>query len=345
MQRRVIAYVLADILRAVDDKIGFMRLQVLTGRGHPSHATTQGEIFEGFRSGVHNLLICTKQAEELDLSPATLVIRFDLFESYISYAHCRARGRGRESHLVHMAERGSDVHLRVLSQFAGVDGEMEAWMQKVAKSPTSAIPPFPLNDTIDPYRSDSDDEREEQFIRDPTTSGKIYVRDAVTALYRFLSSIKRPGSSTLESDDPLFEYEELQGTGSAKPTYICTVLLPRGAPISRVSGAPSNSFAEARRLACFQACSQLFQRGLLDYRLFPRPSLPNSRSQRSTYISAHLFEDLSDGGEDDDFMPEKMKQGQARAAGMRCYSRKKPDFWRIHCQSCEAAYTQPLLRL
>lgn len=317
------------MLRAVDDKIGFLRLQVLTGHGPSSQVPVQGEIIEGFRSGVHNLIICTKQTEELDLSPATLVVRFDLFESYVSYAHCRARGRGRESHLVHMAERGSDVHLRILSELAGVNAEMEAWMQKIAKSPTSAVPPLPLNDTIDPYRSDSDDEREDtsQFIRDPTTSGKIYVRDAVTALYRFLSLMERPRFRTQESDEPLFEYEELQGAGSTKPTYICTVLLPRGAPIIRVSGAPSNSCAEARRLACFQTCSQLFQRGLLDYRLFPRPPLPNSRSQRAMYISAHLIDDQSDGGDDEDFMPEKMKQGQARAAGMRCYSRKKSDFW------------------
>ena len=229
-----------------------------------------------------------------------------------------------------MAERGSDVHRRLLSQISEMEPEMERWVQSVARR-TSAIPPRPLKETVDPYRSDSEDEDDDptKFMKDPTTSGRIYLQDATTVVYRFASQIQKKHSDNLELKrkmEPLFEYETFND-GSLTATYICTVLLPRGSPLERISGPPCNSIAQARRTACHQTCIELFQRGMLDYRLFPRPSLFTERPQRVTYISSMMEEELSDREEDEASLPVKAKQGNSKAGGTRNYPRKKPDFW------------------
>ncbi|EJD00954.1 ribonuclease III [Fomitiporia mediterranea MF3/22] len=323
VQKRSIAYVLADLLRTLDDQIGFIRPQALVGH------VLQSDVLDAFRTGVYNLLIATKFAEDLEICSATIVIRFDLFESQVSYAHCRARARGQQCHLIHMAERGSDVHRRILADVARIDRRMERWVQRVTTSVGSAIPPVPLRETVDPYRSDSDDEDNddpESFVQDPTTSGRIFVQDAMTVVYRFASQLPAAGDVERRLNKPLFEYEELQDGPSSKTMYICTVLLPPGAPLRRVSGSPSPSRSQARRMACYQTCYELYSLGALDYRLFPRPPLPATRPQRTTYISAQMIEEMSDREEEEALLPSRLQE-QNRAMGTRLYPRKRPDFW------------------
>ncbi|KAL5527188.1 hypothetical protein ACEPAG_5979 [Sanghuangporus baumii] len=329
VQKRSIALVLTDLLRTLDDQVGFIRPQTLVGHGLAAGASVQADILEAFRTGVCNLVVATKYAEDLEICPVTIVIRFDLFESQVSYAHCRARARGQQCHLVHMAERGSDVHRRILAQVARIDPRMERWVQRVSTSAGSSIPPLPLRETIDPYRSDSDDEDDDpgSFVQDPTTSGRIYVQDAVTAVYRFTSQLPAAGDAEERLNRPLFEYEELQDGPSSKTMYICTVLLPPGSPLRRVSGSPSSSMSQARRLACYQTCYELYTRGILDYRLFPRPPLPSTRPQRAAYISAKMIEQSSDKEEDDDQVFDPTMQHHDKTPGIRLYSRKRPDFW------------------
>lgn len=229
-----------------------------------------------------------------------------------------------------MAERGSDLHRRSLSRFAARDARFELWVQRLSNDPGSAIPPFPLRETIDPYRSDSDDEENDisNYIKDPTTGGKIYMQDAITVLYRFVSQLKVPHNQDGALLGPLFEYEELQGSSFGTSAFICTVLLPPASPVTRVSGSPCTSFAHARRTACYQTCSELFNRGILDYRLFPRPPLPTSRPQRPSYISTQAMGEQSDIDDDEIDLPMKSKEGQSKSTGARAYPRKFPDFWR-----------------
>ncbi|KAL5508450.1 DCL1_2 [Sanghuangporus vaninii] len=329
VQKRSIALVLVDLLRTLDDQIGFIRPQALVGHGLTAEASVQADILEAFRTGVCNLIVATKYAEDLEICPVTIVIRFDLFESQVSYAHCRARARGQQCHLVHMAERGSDVHRRILAQVARIDPRMERWVQRVSTSTGSSVPPLPLRETIDPYRSDSDDEDDDpgSFVQDPTTSGRIYVQDAVTVVYRFTSQLPTAGDAEERLNRPLFEYEELQDGPSSKTMYICTVLLPPGSPLRRVSGSPSSSMSQARRLACYQTCYELYSRGILDYRLFPRPPLPSTRPQRAVYISAKMIEQASDKEEEDDQVFDPTMQHHDKTPGIHLYSRKRPDFW------------------
>lgn len=226
-----------------------------------------------------------------------------------------------------MAERGNDMHRRILTQVARNDAKMARWLHRLATTSTGAVPPRNLRETVDPYRSDSEDEDGDptKFVQDPTTSGRIYVQDATTVVYRLLSQFSDDDEE--RGSEALFEFQELPGISSSSPNFICTVLLPSGAPIRRISGPPCETKAYARRTACYQTCVELYKRGMLDYRLFPRPPLPRTRPLRATYISTQMVEELSDKEENEALLPQKMKQGQNKMSGTRPYSRKKPDFW------------------
>ncbi|KAF8913820.1 hypothetical protein CPB84DRAFT_1832684 [Gymnopilus junonius] len=309
VQRRPIALVLADLLRMLDDR--FFRPQAVVGSRRRTDSFSYEEVFNNFASGVFNLLIATKSIEDLDVPKASVVIRYDLFESQISHAYVRARTRGRESHLVHMVERGNDVHRRILSRITNIDADMLRWTETLCNSPESSIPPTSLRETINPYHSDSDDEDEEvnqKFLKDPTTNGRIYLEDATTVIYRYTAALR----SKVQGPPPnqgIFIFKDIHKEFRIPRAHICTINCP-GTPIDKVTGDPSSSKAQARRSACFNACEKLYNSGLLDCGLFPLPY--NLRAQYD-YESRKAFEK--------DVVPE------VKTAGTRSYARKSPTFW------------------
>ena len=238
--------------------------------------------------------------------------RYDLFESQISHAYVRARTRGRESHLVHMAERGNDVHRRILSRITNLDSAMLDWTEILCNSPESAVPPDSLRESINPYHSDSEDEDEDgasvECIQDPTTGGRICLQDATTALYRYAASARSNGLH-VSHNQRLFEFQDIQNDFESPRAHVCTIVLP-GTPVDRVSGGLASSKAQARRLACFKACKSLFEHGLLDFRLVPLPST----------LRAQKHNDLWN-------LPEKDLSIDPKTSGTRLYGRKRPDFW------------------
>ena len=223
-----------------------------------------------------------------------------------------------------MVERGNDVHRRVMSDIARLDQRMQKWVDSVVDSPGSSSPPSSLTETPDPYRSDSDDDEDEDntFVKDPTTSGRIYGHNATTVVYRFAASLDSGNEDT--SSRPLFEYQLLRGQGS-RNSHLCTVVLPSSGPIRTISGLPCPTQSAARRAACLQVCNELFYKGYLGYKLFPRPPPVTVRQQRESYVSPTMVEELSDNEDDEDnwlYPFSKVKH-----SGTRCYPRRKPDFW------------------
>ena len=238
--------------------------------------------------------------------------RYDLFESQISHAYVRARTRGRESHLVHMVERGNDVHRRILSRITNLDTAMLDWTEILCNFPESAIPPDSLRETINPYHSDSEDEDGDEVssehIQDPTTGGRIYLQDATTTLYRYAASARSKGLH-ISHNQRLFEFQDIQDGFESPRVHVCTIVLP-GTPIDKISGDPASSKAQARRIACFKACELLFKSGLLDFRLVPLPSA----------LRAQKHNDLRN-------LSEKDSSIDPKTSGTRPYGRKRPDFW------------------
>ncbi|GBE79140.1 hypothetical protein SCP_0203370 [Sparassis crispa] len=265
VRRRVIAQAIVRLLQALQDRSAFIRPAVMTGR--QSNIEVKDDVIRSFRRGTCNLLVITRSGEDLDIPKASIVICFDLFESQVSFAYSCALSIGPESHLVHMVEKDNSNDRRILLAIATVDDKMRRWVEKVASSPCSAIPPRTLHEALDPYLSDSDDEADEaDCIHDPTTGGVLLPRDATSVIYRFLAASDVRMDDAL--DGPLFEFQEHQS--GIHTNFTCSVHLPRRLSVSAVSGSACRSKAEARRAACFEACRQLINASVLDYRFFPQ---------------------------------------------------------------------------
>lgn len=254
------------------------------------------------------------------LSADCLPTRYDLFESQVSYAYSRARTRGRESHLIHMLQRGNDTHRRILTNITQLSRAMHNWVEIIANGPEGAVPPTTLYETHDPYLSESEDEGEpDSYIKDPTTSGRIRLQDATGVVYQVAASMQSGLTEDLD-DQPLFHYTETTTERGTYPRVICTVTLPKGPTIRKFSGSPSSSFSQARRIACYETCSALFHSGLLDYQFFPQPRhAPRHHPDESNPLDP-------EGSGNGVSLPPK-GSSHNKMNGTRCYPRKRPDFW------------------
>ncbi|THH17944.1 hypothetical protein EW146_g2946 [Bondarzewia mesenterica] len=293
VQKRAVALVIVDLLRTLD--MAYLRPHAFVGHGPLSTPQTQSEIIHAFGMGTYNLLIATKCAEDLEIPKASIVIRYDIFE--VRY-HTRTA----------VLEQGD----------ARLDVPLQLWAEKVASSPRGAVPPRELHETHDPYLSESEDEDEpDSYIKDPTTSGRIRLQDATGIIYRFASAVKDTDDDF--ADIPLFEFQDITCEGNAQRQFVCTVNLPAAVPITHIRGRPCASISLARRVACFETCSALFDQGLLDYHFFPQPLNSSAFRNGAPDISEVLEDDIAT-------LPPK-GSSQNKLNGTRCYPRKQPDFW------------------
>lgn len=295
-------------------------------------------MFQKFAKGSYNLLIATKSAEDLNIPKASIVIRYvisvhacgisdqvhcryDLIESQTSDAFVRARTRGRESHLLFMVEHGNDAHRTILADSIQLDPEVQAWTDHLFQDIGSSVPPVNLRETTNAYHSESEDEESDGCISDPTTGGRIYPQDAIAIVYRIAAGFG--GSDGGQSDSALFEFTESRSAPGAPPTYVCAVRFPSGAPIVRVTGPSCATITQARRTACYQACTELLDRNRLDYRLFPLPTYIKS-PRVDDAISRQMAEAQSIG---QIAMENQRVQAEPKAPATQCYPRKKAAFW------------------
>ena len=249
--------------------------------------------------------------------------RYDLFDSQLSYANCRARTRGQDAHLVHLIQRGCDSHRRRLLQTTRLDEATQTWFDNVPQNPESAIPPVTMLDSHDPYLSDSEDEDDlASYIKDPTTGGRIRVQDATRIIHRFAANASAADGAP-DHSSALFQFDSVPESQESQTRFICTVTLPPGPGVPPVSGLPSTSRAHARRMACYRMCNELFQWGLLDPQTFPRSSFKNIGQRRIPDISLTL-----DCTEEALIatIPTQLTAA-SKQTGVHGYPRKKPGFW------------------
>jgi endoribonuclease Dicer len=215
-----------------------------------------------------------------------------------------------------MVERDNNAHRRILSQVTDLDRDMQRWTDTICRSQESSIPPPTLHESMDPYHSDSDEEQED-FIEDPITRRRLYVRDALVVIYRFAASL----SVDLElASQPLFKLGEIRcSTQSRSSDEHCTIILP-GFPIHGISGSHSFSKSLARRTACFNACRELHQKGFLDYRFFPIITTGENPESGGIGVTAEYSTEQSS-------LPLPAVNAENHTLGIRCYLRKTPDFW------------------
>src|SRR5258707_6710570 len=106
-----------------------------------------------------------------------------------------------------MAERGNDIHRRILSRITNIDAYMLQWQEAICNGQESAVPPDSLQETINPYQSDSEEDEDgaKHYVKEPTTSGRIYIQDATTVLYRYAASV-RSLADEISENHKLFDF-------------------------------------------------------------------------------------------------------------------------------------------
>lgn len=205
-----------------------------------------------------------------------------------------------------MVERNNEVHRRILSKITQLDADMLRWTEALATNPHSPVPPCTLQESRRCYPSDSENEEDSStFIKDPTASGRIYLQDATSVIYRISASLVSQNVG-VSAGETLFKFDHERREFGTPRTYICTILLP-GTPADGISGSPSISRAHARRTACYRACEALVAAGILDYHLFPLPLDSLNDAETKSSSSQNLL--------------------HKKTLGTRLYPRKEPVFW------------------
>lgn len=216
-----------------------------------------------------------------------------------------------------MIPRGSDIHRRRLTEVTQLSQAVQDWLGTLLGGSSARIPPYDIRETNDPYISDSEDEDEpSKCILDPTTSGRIRLQDAMRIVYRFASMLP-------QEKRRLFTFQEADDDEDGRPQFTCTVQLQADVPVPSFTSPPAPTRSHARRTVAYMLCKELFDRGLLDYHLFPRPF--DSAAPRRHTINDTGFLDPDDA----DAAPQLPPKGtNASATGTRCYTCKMPEFWK-----------------
>ncbi|OCH93588.1 ribonuclease III [Obba rivulosa] len=317
VRRRAVANMIAELLRQIDDELEFIHPAVVTGETLAGDSDMQAEILGNFTAGLCNVLIVTKASEDLDVPKCSVVIRFNVLDSQLSYANSQALSAGRQSHLVHMAERGNNTHHRILSHVTTLDSKLQEWLNHMASNPCGAVPPGSLHESIDPYRSDDEDiGNSEESLKDPVTSALLFKKDAIGVIYRLAASLHKAEDFTPR---PLFDIQTLRSESDGSPLFKCTVHLPESPslPLAPVTGPPCPTVSEARRVACFQVCKEMADKGILDYHLFPQTPFPEAADSQSLISADNVNAEEA----------VKTESSAVASIATHCYPRKRPDFW------------------
>lgn len=220
-----------------------------------------------------------------------------------------------------MVEHGNDVHRTILADSTQLDPGMQAWTDRLFQDFGSSVPPVNLRETTNAYYSESEDEESDNCIVDPTTGGRICPQDATAIVYRIAAGVGR--SDADQPDSALFDFTESRSAPGAPPAFTCTVQFPSGAPIVSVTGPSCATITEARRTACYQACTKLLDRNRLDYRLFPLPT--HIKSPRINDTIPPQIPDAQSIGQI--VMEHQRVQAEPKVQATQCYPRKKAEFW------------------
>ncbi|KAJ4481439.1 hypothetical protein C8J55DRAFT_560005 [Lentinula edodes] len=263
VHRRIVAYILEQLLLMLDSELGFLRVCVLVG-ARSLDTSSYDDVLTHLKDGFYNLLIATKSIEDLDIPKVSVIIQFDLFDSQLSHAHVLSHS-GSEGHLITMVERGNPVHSAIVSHVTNSNTRVRAWMNVLCRTPQSSIAREIPYTNGDPYLSDSEQESEHSFIKDPTTGSRLYPQDAMNAMH--ILTVDDGKSGDEESlYNPMFEFD-IQDDGR----FVCRVKAAgQFQSVQQLWSTPSSTKAGARRLASYDACVHLYERGLLDSRVFPK---------------------------------------------------------------------------
>lgn len=196
-------------------------------------------------------------------------LSWDVPRNFISYCHSKAKAHPKRSRFIMLFEKGNDRHRRIAYSLRKIPPAWREWIKHLDGELRYAPPGDILNaEAFNPAdRSEFDEtSRDSEGIIDGVTGSRLTPNHALEAMYNFASASMKGIQDTLmarpllecrrsESDDSLFSYAiKLSGT-----------------PLGTVFGPWCRFRADARYLACYEACRELHRLRLLDSSFFPPP--------------------------------------------------------------------------
>ncbi|OJA16985.1 hypothetical protein AZE42_00577 [Rhizopogon vesiculosus] len=300
VQRPEVASIMVDMMRTMVDELGFVRPHALVNELLVTDSREQSELFDNFASGKYNLLVLTKALEDVELPRAHIVVRYNLFESQLSYAFACSRTLVPNGHLIHMAEKENDLHRRILLEYSGQAVD-ERWIRVVSQGGNFPVPSCALKETGDPYRLHEEmTSKLGDSIKDSVNGGRLFEEDALLAVYRIAANLQC--NNTAPSHHPLFVIQATPRVDGVQQ-FVCTVTLPPGLPLQTVQGPPRLTPTHARRSGAYQLCLRLFELSCLDHCLIHNLSRSTGCADPPSLLKSDLV------------------------SGNSCYLRKRPDFW------------------
>ncbi|OCL05832.1 dicer-like protein 1 [Glonium stellatum] len=207
-----------------------------------------------FRKGDLNCIFATSVAEEgLDIPQCNLIVRFDLYQTMISYIQSRGRARHRNSKYLHMIEKGNPMHTHVVLEVRRSEKLMREFCQSL---PSDRLL---LGYDID-AENDMTKERAFRTFTDPSTGAKLTYGASLAVLAHFVTCLPQCNEASLQPN-------YIMSIEAGK--FVCEVILPDSSPVHSAIGRPASKKSVAKRSAAFEACILLRKGKYLDGNLLP----------------------------------------------------------------------------
>lgn len=264
VQRQQTAIALTELLKRVSSLKGWLKPDWITGHnsdyGEGMNPKLQAEKIRRFgKTGSTNLLIATTVAEEgLDISACNYVIRFDLFAHHVGYLQSKGRARHRNSVFIVLVEEGNPQHLKIIKKVNKVDRGIKEWLEKLPEE-SGALASIDCMEEDDNERADMG--YEESTISSPVTGACLRPIDCVALVCAYVGSLSKDEFSP---QNPEF-FCKNEGK-----SFCVELRFPANAKIGIIEGPWCSSRKDARRMASFKACQQLYVLKELDEHLLPR---------------------------------------------------------------------------
>ncbi|KPV74940.1 uncharacterized protein RHOBADRAFT_44459 [Rhodotorula graminis WP1] len=274
VNRRLDALVFAQIIRElakVDEDLAWINVDCVTGHGTAASNSLgprmswheQADVLSSFAEGRTNLLLATSVVEEgLDVQPCNFCVRFDLYDTHISYVQSRGRARASGSHYLVFLERGNVEHKRKLLRIALFDKEVAGLLSR---------------EIYEAEDQDGDDlfgraDETSVYIEEPTTGALLTPHFALSLLVRYCGSL--PKSDEFSLHKPRYTVNDYGRNEYGARQFSCTVQLPSASKVRVVTGGLRETPKLAKRQAAYTACVVLRNSGCLDEHLLPPRFLP-----------------------------------------------------------------------
>ncbi|KAG5638993.1 hypothetical protein H0H81_007901 [Sphagnurus paluster] len=230
VRNETVALAMADLLRKLDDQLGFVR-PIALAENYAASGAQAPVITQALATRTYNLVITSKleTSMAMEIKFSTIIC----FDDATRFDDILSLMRRHEVHLIYLVGR---------NQF-----------QRKSDLPQQSA----LN-IVEHFTVDEASDAEHAFIEDPTTGSRIYRHTSVDAMERI-------ASSRLRSNEFLRLNEQHKGPGSAS-TFMYSVIIPG---LCDITGPPRLSKDDAKRAACYRACQNLASIGLIDCRVFP----------------------------------------------------------------------------